>query len=444
MDNTTSYIKDTAQQLTDAYLLRFPAKAAREIAKMPNQEAVSLLSQQPASVVANLFPYMPPGLGEQLIANWEPAAAMELLLKLDIQLTAALLSRLEDEQREAILARIAATEKATEKELTELLSYPLNTAGRMMDARVQMFHADLTVEEVLQQIKYRRPKHMDAFFLINDERNVIGIFELSDLILANAKDKASKIVRPITASFSTLDPVDDVIEKFEGMRANSLPVLDVHDQVVGLIRSADIYQRTKEDLASDIASMVGASKDEKALSSSWFAVRKRMPWLQINLVTAFVAAGVVGAFEGIISKYTALAILLPVAAGQSGNAGAQALAVTMRGLILKEITIRNMGQVFRKESFAGFLNGVIIAVTCAIGVWIWSRSIGLALIIALAMVLSLTIACGAGALVPMALKKLGLDPAQSSSIVLTTVTDIAGFMSFLGIATLLSGLLPEG
>ena len=198
---------------------------------------------------------------------------------------------------------------------------------------------------------------------------------------------------------------------------------------------------SRHNIGTDKQTMLGINQEERALSTSWFAVRKRLPWLQINLLTAFLAAAVVGLFEDTISRFTALAILLPIAAGQSGNAGAQALAVTMRGLTLREITMGHWFRVMMKELRTGFINGLGIALTCSAGVCLWSRSAGLALVMAWAMVISMTIAGIAGALVPIMLKRFGLDPAQSSSIVLTTITDVAGFMSFLGIATLLSRLL---
>jgi cation transporter-like permease len=160
-----------------------------------------------------------------------------------------------------------------------------------------------------------------------------------------------------------------------------------------------------------------------------------------RIIDQLEAAGVVGAFEGTIAKYTALAILLPIAAGQSGNTGAQALAVTMRGLTLREVTVKNWLRITLKELGAGLINGFATAITCGLGVYLWSKSVGLALIIALAMISSMAIAAVAGALVPLGLKRIGQDPALSSSIILTTITDIAGFMSFLGIATLLSGML---
>jgi magnesium transporter len=261
--------------------------------------------------------------------------------------------------------------------------------------------------------------------------------------LADNDETLSTLKQPIGASVQALDPKSEVVDKLKKYRVDTLPVVDIDFRLLGTIEGQGLIEALREDIVTDMQTMVGVSKDER-LSSSWFAVRKRLPWLQINLLTAFLAAAVVGMFENTIAKYTALAILLPIAAGQSGNTGAQALAVTMRGLTLREITIRHWLRVTLKEMAAGLVNGVSIAITCGLGVYIWSRSLGLSLIIALAMISSMTIAAVSGALVPIILKRLGQDPALSSSIILTTVTDIAGFMSFLGIATLLSGMLEAG
>jgi magnesium transporter len=187
--------------------------------------------------------------------------------------------------------------------------------------------------------------------------------------------------------------------------------------------------------------MVVVSRDERALSTPLVAMRKRLPWLNINLLTAFLAAAVVGLFENTIAQFTALAVLLPVVAGQSGNTGAQALAVIMRGLALREIRVRHWQRVLVKEVLAGALNGVAIAIVTALGVLLWSDSAGLALVIGVAMVVSMALAGLAGAAIPLLLTRFGQDPAQSASIILTTVTDIVGFLSFLGLATLFSRLL---
>jgi magnesium transporter len=187
--------------------------------------------------------------------------------------------------------------------------------------------------------------------------------------------------------------------------------------------------------------MVGASKEERALSKVSFAVRKRLPWLEINLGTAFLAASVVGLFEETIARYTALAVLLPVVAGQSGNTGAQALAVTMRGLALREIRVSHGFRVLMKELIIGFVNGVAIAIVTSIGVYLWSRNWGLSIVMFTAMIVSMVAASAAGALIPIVLVKLNRDPATASSIILTTVTDIVGFFTFLGLATLLAEML---
>ncbi|MCA1733394.1 MAG: magnesium transporter, partial [Acidobacteria bacterium] len=212
-------------------------------------------------------------------------------------------------------------------------------------------------------------------------------------------------------------------------------------RLLGVIRQDVLMKAARQEVAADIQAMVGASRDERALSPVPFAVRARLPWLQINLATAFLASAVVGLFESTIATFTALAVLLPVVAGQSGNTGAQALAVTMRGLALREIRVSQWARVVRKETAVAFFNGWAVALTTALGVWVWSRSPGLALVIGSSMVISMVMAGLAGSAIPILLTSIGRDPAQSSSIILTTVTDIVGFFSFLGIATLLSGML---
>ena len=219
-------------------------------------------------------------------------------------------------------------------------------------------------------------------------------------------------------------------------------MLDFSGKLIGVIHQSTLVTAVQEQATLDIQTMVGASKDERALSKVGFAMIKRLPWLQINLLTAFLAASVVGLFENTIARFSVLAVLMPVVAGQSGNAGAQALAVTMRGLALREIGTRHWLKVLWKEVNVGLLNGLAIAATTALGVFVWSRSAGLALVISLAMVISMIAAGFAGAVIPITLSRLGQDPAQSSSIIQTTVTDVVGFSSFLGIATLLSFLLP--
>jgi magnesium transporter len=238
-----------------------------------------------------------------------------------------------------------------------------------------------------------------------------------------------------------LAPKEDVVQLLEERKLTSLPVVDLEERLLGIIRYDALVSAAEQTISQDLQTMFGAGKDERALSKASFAVRKRLLWLEINLATAFLAAAVVGLFEDTIAQITALAVFLPVVAGQSGNTGSQALAVTMRGLALREIRTRHWWQILRKEFVVGFLNGVAISLTTALVAYIWMGSLGLSIVIGTAMVFSMVIAGISGAVIPTILKAFGQDPAQSSSIILTTVTDVVGFMSFLGLAKMLATVL---
>lgn len=440
MQSKLKNVDQTTRLLSQSFLLNYPLKSARYLETFAPEDAAEMLQQQPVQIVGGLWKYIPPGAADSIFVCFETQFAIALICSLDSHLAGALVSRQPEQNQENLLKNLPGE---LVDELKELLIYPDGCAARLMTRQVNVFYQDIKAKQALHALKQREFAGQDVLYIQDNTQVLVGELDLADLLKADPGTSLKSLAKPIKVTLNALDNKELVVEKFEGYRCRAIPVLDAHQQMLGFIRFFDVYQSTKEDLATDMQTMVGVSKEERALSSSWFAVKKRMPWLQINLLTAFSAAAVVGAFEGLISEITALAILLPVAAGQSGNAGAQALAVTMRGLTLREITTRQWRKVLIKEMSTGLMNGVAIALTCSIAVFFWSQSLGLAIVMALAMVSSLVIAGSAGAVVPIALKKLGMDPAQSSSIVLTTITDIAGFMSFLGIALLLSDMLPR-
>ena len=274
--------------------------------------------------------------------------------------------------------------------------------------------------------------------LVDAGGRFVGMVPLERLATAEPDAAALQLARGERSAVQAMTPREDVVELMTRRRIGTLPIVDVESRLLGVVRHEDVLSAVEEEASSDLQTMVGASQDEHTLSPVGFAVRKRLPWLQVNLLTAFLAAAVVGLFEDTIARVTSLAVLLPVVAGESGNTGAQALAVTIRGLALREVRLRHWRRVALKEGAVGLINGVGVAVTTSIGVYVWSGSPGLTVVIATSMVLSMLIAGLAGAIVPMALVAARQDPAQSSSIVLTTVTDVVGFFSFLGIATLLT------
>jgi magnesium transporter len=276
---------------------------------------------------------------------------------------------------------------------------------------------------------------------VDADGRLAGVVSLQDVAVAPLSAPLASLSRPPAAAVLDMDTRSAVMERIAGGRLASLPVVDIMGRLVGVIRPETLLSFAQEEAVADMQTMVGASRDERALSKVSFAVRKRLPWLHINLATAFLAAAVVGVFENIIAQFTALAVLLPVVAGQSGNTGAQALAVTMRGLALREVRPRQWLRITIKEGRVALINGVAVALTTAAGVLLWSQSSGLALVIGLAMVMSMLAAGFAGAVIPILLTISGQDPAQASSIILTTVTDVVGFFSFLGLATLFAAAL---
>jgi len=213
-----------------------------------------------------------------------------------------------------------------------------------------------------------------------------------------------------------------------------VPVVDAEKRLLGIVRAEHLIEDVQEEASEDLQRMFGAGADERPFSPILFSLRQRLPWLHINLATAFLAAAVVGLFEDVIAKITVLAIFLPVVAGQGGNAGAQSLAIVMRGLVMREIPPHRRTALVAKESLIGLVNGVIIGLVTGLIAWLWQGNGWLGVVIGLGMIVNLFVAGIAGATIPLLMKSIGLDPAQSSNIILTTVTDVLGFFAFLGFA----------
>lgn len=427
-----------AIRLADQFLMGHSGEAAKYIETLEPSVAAGSLGALPTASVGSVWEYLSSGYASLVFPRFDPTRKKQLLEALDRNRATQLVAGFDDDERERQLDNI---DPAIATEIRQLLSYPEDTAGRLMDMRVFALRQSLPVGRALEMIRERGRGSLLAIKVVDDDQRLVGLIDLRDLAFADPDKLLSEIATGVPAVVSAMDPRSLIAEKFQELDLQEIPVVDIDGRVLGVIRHNQLLDALRTDASMDIQTMVGVSRDERALSTSWFAIRKRLPWLQVNLLTAFLAASVVGIFESTIATYTALAVLLPVVAGQSGNTGAQALAVTMRGLALREIHFGQWFRVMRKEMNAGFWNGVGIAFTCAIGVYVWSGNPGLVLVIATSMIISMVLAGIAGALVPIGLARLGQDPAVASSIILTTVTDIAGFFSFLGIATLLSGML---
>jgi magnesium transporter len=432
----------SVDHLTQALSRRFselhPNEFVALLETLPAREIAAHLEQVSTVDAAAIFDRLRPDTAADAIGMLAPEVFRKFVPLLEPSRTAGVLARLDDSRRSQLIDGL---DHASARELSALMEYPADSAGGIMDPRVTTFRPDSLVRDTVKRLRRLGRKRISDVFLIDDDGLLVGAVALQNLVTAEPGDRLAGLVKQHTVSIQATVPRDDVIELFESSKAASVPVVDFHGRILGVIRLDALVAAVQTEASADMQTMVGASKDERALSGIPFAVRRRLPWLQVNLGTAFLAAAVVGLFEGTIARFTALAVLLPVVAGQSGNTGAQALAVTMRGLALREIRTRHWWRVAIKEVGTGAINGVAVAIVTGAAVYVWSGSPGLAAVIVTAMVMSMTIAGLAGASVPIVLEKLGQDPAQASSIILTTVTDVMGFLSFLGLATLAAGIL---
>jgi magnesium transporter len=436
----TKRADDGGGRLAIEALERYPAEGVRWLEAASHAETAALLERVRAETVVAVLQRLTPETASRVLEKLNETTARQALSAIDPSRAVSLLARLEETERERLLAL---PDPRAAKELRALAAYPPDTAGAMMDPWVLGLPPDTAVRQALVRLRAFRSKRVRRVFLVDEEGRLSGSVRLQDLAMARPSQRLAELVDPATGAVSVAATAgrEEVVETLARSRLSSLPVVSFEGRLLGVIRDDVLLDAATAEASADVQTMFGASREERALSPIRFAVRKRLPWLEINLATAFLAAAVVGLFEGTIARFTALAVLLPVVAGQAGNTGAQALAVTMRGLALREIRVRHGLRVGLKELGVAFFNGLVVAVTTATAVWFWSHSLGLTLVIGLSMVLSMVAAGLSGAAIPMMLTAVGQDPAQSSSIILTTVTDVVGFFSFLGIATLLAGML---
>ncbi len=428
---------EALQSMLRAYASEHPQDAARVLEALPASSAASVVKTLSPKIAGTVLGCLRPDAAASLLAIVGSDLTQRLIASLESRQAAAILHNLEDAAREATLAGVD-PERA--RNIRLLLQYPEDTAGGMMKTRFTSLPIDLTVGQAITQL--RRAPRTTLFYLYVTDRDgrLVGVLTMRELLLAAPKDPIEPMVRrevtSVPATLSRSELADLVREK----HFVALPVVDSEGLLLGVVKADEILDAIEQEAFGDLQKMVGAGEDERALSPVSLAIQKRLPWLYVNLGTAFLAAAVVGLFEETIQAVTALAVLLPVVAGQGGNTGAQSLAVVMRGMALRELLPGTTRRLLWKEGLAGVLNGAAVAIGTGLAVVLWDGRWALGAVIGLAMIVNMTAAGLAGAIIPLVLRSLGRDPAQSSSIFLTTVTDIVGFASFLGLAAL---LLPE-
>jgi len=430
----------TLESLVRKFVEGHPQDAAKALEELEVDEAAKVMQKLSLRLGSLLLERLTPQRAGAILEKLEPDRTSEMLTAMPPRQVAFILQYLDMGQREATLAALP---ESRARQLRELMQYPEDTAGGMMEPRVVSIPSDLDVQSAIARLR-KAPRHTLYYLYVTDrEGKLVGVLNMRNLLLASPKDSIESLMSRELLSVPVTMDRQDILVLIRRHRFLALPVVDDEGRLIGIIRHDEALRAGQSEAFADVQKMVGAGGDERAFSPISTVVKRRLPWLYVNLLTAFAAAAVVGIFEGTIQKVTALAVLLPIVSGQGGNTGAQALAVVMRGIALREILAGTEKRVIVKETLGGLLNGLAVAVVTAVAVWVWSRSIGLSLVIGLAMIVNMVVAGLSGAAIPIILRALKRDPAQSSSIFLTTVTDVVGFACFLGFASIFMSFLVK-
>ncbi len=372
-----------------------------------------------------------------LLERMQPREVAEVAKGLDTDDAADILQDLPEELVDSVLLSMDVQNR---DRISSLLSYPEDTAGGLMDTDVISVRADVSLDVVARYLRQlgEIPEHTDNLIVVDRESRYLGLLSLADVLVNKSEDSVGEHMFEGVGIPADM-PAEDVARLFEQRDLISTAVLDEDRKLLGRITIDDVVDVIQERAEQSMRSMAGLGEDD-IFASVLSSTRQRAVWLGISLISVFLAAWVIGRFEATIEELVALAILMPIVAGMGGIAGSQALTISVRGLALGQISRQNARSLILKEFAVGLINGALWATVVGAVATLWFSDRGLGLIIGLAMIINLICAALAGSMIPLILKKFGVDPAIAGGVILTTVTDVVGFMTFLGLATVF--LLP--
>ena len=347
-----------------------------------------------------------------------------------------LLGMLDEEKANKILEKM--TDEDARK-VRQLLSYDPDTAAGIMATEFVALKENMTVEETLKYLQKYGEENENIYdlYVVDNFDKLKGVISLKELVTKNFNTRISDVIHTKIEGIPYNTDQEEVGHRFEKYGYLTMPVVDNSNRLLGVVTFDDVMQILRDETTEDIHRLGGVDEGEKVDGSLKDSVKSRLPWLIVNLVTAILAAAVVGMFEGTIQAVVSLATFMPIVTGMGGNAGTQTLTIIVRGLALGELNFKNMKKVFFKEIGVGVVTGVVIGFIIGVLGYIWEGNFMFGIIISVAMLLNMIVATITGYLVPVVLKKFKVDPALASSIFVTTFTDVLGFFFFLGLATLL-------
>lgn len=422
------------QKLLDQLLAWNPGEVAALIEGLTPTQRVQLWSIFPESYQAELLSWLPEQVISNLLRNMDEEAVLAATSSMETADLVDVFEAASDELSEVILESMNAEDR---NQLEKQLAFDDESAGRLMRTDWVAIRADVQLDTVIRYLRMRgsMPAHTDGLLVVDREGKYEGKLPVESLLTQPPEtDVKAVMVEEVDFVYSGTD-ISEVTRMFEKRELSSLAVVDENNMLIGRITLDDVLPLIRAEAESPMMQMAGLKEDEDLFAPIWPSAFRRMFWLMINLATAFLASWVIGRFEATLQQIVALAVLMPIVASMGGIAGSQTLTLAIRGLALGQISDENTRWLAIKEVSIAAINGVVWAVVVGIMSWLWFGQTGIALVLGTAMMINLLAAAVAGVLIPLVLERSGLDPALSGSVILTTVTDVVGFISFLGLAT---------
>ncbi len=382
-----------------------------------------------------------PHAAADLLEKQTPEVAVSVLESLNPMVAQQALQEMTDEHRCKVIAA-APIEKARQWMINR--QYPEDSVGWLIEPSVAVFRPSMTVRDTIEALRKLTKRSFITYGYVTDESNkLLGVLVFRDLMLGNPESTLAEVMYKNLFTLLPEMPMTDAMKLTVNRHIPVYPVCDSEGHLLGLVRGQNLFEARAIEISAQAGTMMGVEKEERLSTPILTSLKFRHPWLQINLLTAFIAAAVVGLFEHTLDRVVLLAAFLPVLAGQSGNTGCQALAVALRGMTMGEVDHSDSRRLVFKEGLLGLLNGLLVGLSAALGMYVYARFQGnpnaftLGLVVWLSMIASCVTSGLCGALIPLTLRRLGADPATASSIFLTTATDVVSMGVFLGLATLM-------
>ena len=411
-----------------------PSDVANLIENLAYETRVKLIEIESFNIAPEIFIELNESIQGEVLQLLSIDSFSNIIKRLESDDAVAILENLDLDKKNLILEKLPPKDRFL---LEEGLSYPEDSAARIMQREFTAIPSDWTVGQTIDYLRESKdlPQEFLEIFIVDNDFKPIGIVPSSRVLRTSRDSKMNSIMREMPVLISVNMDKEEVGHTFENYNLVSAGVVNKNNKLVGMITADDVVTVVQEEAEEDVLRLAGVGNEE-ITDTVFVKTRRRVNWLLVNLATALLASWVISIFGAEIEKVVALAFLMPIVASMGGNAGMQTLAVTIRAIATKELSSSNINKIISKEFFIGVLNGIIFAIITAIIVQLWFKQIDLSIIIAASMVLNMIVAGLFGILIPVTLKKINIDPALASSVFVTTVTDVIGFLSFLGIGSL--------